>query len=135
MNEINIFETEIFKELNKYYNNFKLYYITGRYNLQTKEYDVIFLNGPYSMPIYSKVVYDGELDPESLYLHNVAENIFSKLNDNLIKFEAIDETKRDWRLYIFIGFETKDNIKKAKYRCYQREEEDLFEDVNLNEFM
>lgn len=135
INELNIPKVKIFEYLNSCYNNFKLYYITGRMNNLTKEHEVIFLNGAYSMPIYSTITYDGNLEPESLYLHDVVEDTFSKLNDKLIKFKAIDETKRDWRLYIFIGFEIEDDIKKAKYRCYQRREEDLFELIDLNEFM
>lgn len=135
INELNIPKAKIFEYLNSCYNDFKLYYITGRHNYKTKEYEVIFLNGAYSMPIYSTVTYDGFLEPESLYLHDTVENTFSKLNDELIKFKAIDETKRDWRLYIFIGFETENNTKKAIYRCYQRREDDEIEDIDLNEFM
>ena len=135
INELNIPKAKIFEYLNTCYNKFKLYYITGRHNYQTNEYEVIFLNGAYSMPIYSTVQYNGFLEPESLYLHDTENDTFSKLNDELIKFKAIDETKRDWRLYIFIGFETINNTKKAIYRCYQRREDDMKVDIDLNEFM
>ena len=135
INELDIPKARIFEHLNSCYNNFKLYYTTGRHDYKTNNYEVIFLNGAYSMPIYSSVTYDGLLEPESLYLHDTVNDKYSKLNDELIKFKAIDETKRDWRLYIFIGFETINGMKKARYRCYQRREDDLLEDIDLDAFM
>ena len=136
LNELNAPKLEIFNHMNSCYEKFRLYYTTGRVDMKTKEYEIIFLNGPYSMPIYSTIISEDILEPESLYLHDILENKFTKLNDNLIKFKAVDEMKHDWRLYIFIGFETdKNGNKKAKYRCYQRKEEDLFEDIYLNELM
>ena len=136
LNELNVPKLEIFNHLNSCYEKFRLYYTTGRVDMKTKEYEIIFLNGPYSMPIYSTIISEGILEPESLYLHDLTENKFTKLNDKLIKFKAVDDMKHDWRLYIFIGFETdKNGNKKAKYRCYQRKEEDLLEDINLNELM
>ncbi len=136
LNELNAPKLEIFNHLNSCYEKLRLYYTTGRVDLKTKEYEIIFLNGPYSMPIYSTITSEGILEPESLYLHDIMENKFTKLNDNLIKFKAMDEMKHEWRLYIFIGFETdKNGNKKAKYRCYQRKEDDLLEDINLNELM
>jgi len=136
LNELNTPKLEIFNHLNSCYEKFRLYYTTGRVDMKTKEHEIIFLNGPYSMPIYSTVINEEILEPESLYLHDLIENKFTKLNENLIKFKAVDENKHDWRLYIFIGFETdKYGMKKAKYRCYQRREEDLLEDIDLNELM
>lgn len=136
LNELNAPKLEIFNHLNSSYDKFRLYYTTGRVDKKTNEEEIIFLNGPYSMPIYSTIITEEDLDPESLYLHDIMENKFTKLNDNLIKFKAIDEMKHDWRLYIFIGFETdKNGNKKGKYRCYQRKEEDLIEDIDLDEFM
>lgn len=140
LNELNAPKLEIFNHLNSCYDKFRLYYTTGRSYTKTKEkikeWEIIFLNGPYSMPIYSTIITEEDLESESLYLHDIRENKFTKLNDNLIKFKAVDEMKHDWRLYIFIGFETdKNGNKKAKYRCYQRKEEDLLEDINLNELM
>lgn len=136
INELDIPKAKIFEHLNLCYNNFKLYYTTGEYSFKTNEYEVIFLNGAYSMPIYSTVHYKGFLEPESLYLYDTVEKKFSKLRDDLIKFKVLDEGKRDWRLYIFIGFETVDNTKKAVYKCYQlKEKNDPKEDIDLNEFM
>ena len=136
INELEPVKSEIFKELTSWYRNFKLYYTTGRLDKRTNEYEVIFLNGAYTMPIYDTVVYDGDLDAESIYLHDTKNNIFSKLNDNLIKFKAVDKTKHDWRLYIFIGYKTIDGVKKARYKCYQRKEKkDLCEDIDINEVM
>ena len=136
LNELNTPKLEMFNHLNSCYDKFRLYYTTGRVDMKTKEYEIIFLNGPYSMPIYSTVISEEILEPESLYLHDIMENKFTKLNDNLIKFKAVDEMKHDWRLYVFIGFETdKNGNKKGKYRCYQRKEDDLIDDIDLNELM
>ena len=135
INELNTPKLEIFNYMNSCYEKFRLYYTTGRVDMKTKEYEIIFLNGPYSMPIYSTIISEEILEPESLYLHDILENKFTKLNDNLIKFKAVDEMKHDWRLYIFIGFKTDNENKKGIYRCYQRREADLVEDINLNELM
>lgn len=124
--ELNIPKTRVFNYLNECYKNFRLFYITGENNTSTNEHEIIFLNGPYSMPIYSTIHYKGFLEAEALYLYDEEEKKFTKLNSKLIKFMALDEDKHDWRLYIFIGFEKdEEGIKKAKYKCYQRKEDEL----------
>ena len=133
---------KVFDYLNECYKNLRLYYTTKTINVESDGdeeifiHDVIFLNGPYSMPIYDIVKSKKRLKTESLYLHDILENKFTKLNDKLIKFRSLD--KHDWRLYIFIGFVTDKETgqKKARYKCYQRKEKnDYFEDIDLDELM
>ena len=72
----------------------------------------------------------------TLYLHDVENNTFAKLDDRLIKFEAMDEHKHDWRLYVFVGFETdEEGNKKAIYRNYLRSKDIKEEYIDLNELM
>ena len=132
----------IFDYLNSCYKNFRLYYILGEDPKAKIEdgkpvfvHKIMYLNGPYSMPLYHHISSNEILEQESLYLHDLVENKFTKIDDRLIKFKSIDENERDWRLYIFIGFEKHDGKKQAKYRCYQRPEEDIYEDIDLNELM
>ena len=47
------------------------------------EHNVMFLNGPYSMPIYTTIEGEELLEPETLYLHDVENNKFAKLNEKL----------------------------------------------------
>ena len=134
--ELNIPKTKVFNYLNECYKNFRLFYITGKNDDTTNEHEIIFLNGPYSMPIYSTIHYKGSLEAEALYLYDEEEKILSKLNSKLIRFMALDENKHDWRLYIFIGFEKDDEGNKiAKYKCYQRLEDELEVDFDLKELL
>lgn len=142
LNQLNPTKLKIFNYLNSCYKNYKLYYVVKKPELyeindgiMTFEYTMMYLNGPYSMPIYANVLSEEILDIESLYLHDIVENKFTKIDDRLIKFKALDENKRDWRLYVFIGFEKYEGKKQAKYRCYQRPEDDIYENINLNELM
>lgn len=134
--ELNIPKTKVFNYLNECYKNFRLFYITGKNDDSTNEHEIIFLNGPYSMPIYSTIQHKGSLEAEALYLYDEQEKKFCKLNSKLIKFMALDEDKHDWRLYIFIGFEKDDEgNKKAKYKCYQRKEDDIDVYFDLKELL
>lgn len=134
--ELNIPKTKVFNYLNECYKNLRLFYITGKNDTSTNEHEVIFLNGPYSMPIYSTIHYKGFLEAEALYLYDEEEKKFSKLNSKLIKFRAIDDDEHDWRLYIFIGFENdSDGNKIARYKCYQRIEDELEVSFDLNDLL
>lgn len=142
LNQLNPTKRNIFNYLNSCYKNYRLYYVVKKpevYEINggkmTFEYTMMYLNGPYSMPIYTNILSDEVLEYESLYLQDIIENKFTKIDDKLIKFKAIDENHRDWRLYVFIGFEKIDGKKLAKYRCYQRPEDDEYEDIDLNELM
>lgn len=136
INELNKPKAKIFNYLNECYDNFRLYYITGKHDSKTNEHEVIFLNGPYSMPIYSTIIHEGDLESESLYLFDDVGNKMCKLNDKLIKFIPLDDEKHDWRLYIFIGFEEDDEGKqKSIYKCYQRKEDELEVYFDLKELM
>lgn len=134
--ELNIPKTKVFNYLNECYKNYRLFYITGKNDTSTNEHEIIFLNGPYSMPIYSTIHYKGFLEAEALYLYDEEEKKFCKLNSKLIKFMPIDEDKHDWRLYIFIGFENDcEGNKIAKYKCYQRLEDELEVHFDLKELL
>ena len=142
LNQLNPTKKYIFNHLTACYKNYRLYYVAKKPELysvddgvMTFEYTMMYLNGPYSMPIYQNLLSEEILEIETLYLHDVIEDKFTKIDDRLIKFEAKDDNKHDWRLYVFIGFEKINGERKAKYRCYQRWEEDLFKDINLNELM
>ena len=141
LNELESPKSQIFNYLNSCYKNIKLYYNFKSNNARKNgkiiiEHNVMFLNGPYSMPIYTTIEGDEMLEPETLYLHDVENNKFAKLDERLIKFEAMDENKRDWRLYVFVGFETdEDGNKKAKYRNYLRSKDIKKEYIDLNELM
>lgn len=140
LNQLNPTKLKIFNYLNSCYKNFRLYYVVKnptvysfKDGVMTFDYTMMYLNGPYSMPIYTNVLSEEILEEKTLYLQDILENKFTKIDDRLIKFEAIDENKRDWRLYVLIGFEKNNGKKRAKYRCYQRWEDDIYEDIDLNE--
>ena len=119
LKELNSPKLEIFNYLNSCYKNLRLYYNFNSNNAKKDgkiiiEHNVMFLNGPYSMPIYTTIEGEELLDPETLYLHDVENNTFAKLDDRLIKFEAMDEHKHDWRLYVFVGFETDEERHKRR---------------------
>lgn len=141
LKELNSPKLEIFNYLNSCYKNIKLYYNFNSSNARKDgkiiiEHNVMFLNGPYSMPIYTTIEGDELLEPETLYLHDEENNKFAKLDERLIKFEAKDEHKHDWRLYVFIGFETDDDgNRKAIYRNYLRSKDIKEEHIDLNELM
>lgn len=136
LNELDEPKRIIFNHLQESYENIKLYYIKDSHDRgEHIEYDIMFLNGAYSMPIYTKMNSAKKLDCGKLYLHDTIEDKFTELNDNLIKFQPADDLEIDWRLYIFVGFETENRERKMIYKCYQRTEEDLKLDIDLTEIM
>lgn len=136
MNELNTPKNEIFEYLNSCYKNFKLYYNLSSNNARKDnkiiyKHNVMFLNGPYSMPIYKTIDGEEPLEPEALYLHDVQNNKFAKLDERLVKFIPVNKKNRDWRLYIFIGIKTDDDGNKtALYRNYLRSKDIIEESID-----
>ncbi len=126
-------DTDIFEILN-IYSGLKLYYISNeikRISPKKISHKVLDLNGPCDPQYWHDKIYHKELDPNCLYLYDPLTNSYLKLDDDLIKFRQIPNS-RQYGIYIYDGIVKSKGKKFAKYKCYQRKEEywkvDLFTD-------
>ena len=124
-------DTDIFEILN-IYSGLKLYYISNeikRISPKKISHKVLDLNGPCDPQYWHDKIYHKELDPHCLYLYDPLTNSYLKLDDDLIKFKQIPDS-RQYGIYIYDGIINNKSKKVAKYKCYQRKEEyweiDLF---------
>lgn len=113
------------------YLNYKLIYTTG--NLKQNNdgsyiHEVILLNGPCAQPIYDKINFETELNPESLYLYNPKNNKKLLIRDTLMKFKPIDNNKKHWALFVYYHCNIGEN--KAKYKCFQSKEKDFVKNIS-----
>lgn len=122
---------EVF-EILEVYSNYKLIYTTGIFKKFGDNFNhrVILLNGACKQPIYGNINFNRILEENSLYLYNPTNNNLLLIDNNLIKFQAVDTFEKQWGLYIFSGFENEEGQCFAKYRFFQEREEDYFEEIN-----
>ena len=122
-------DTDIFDIL-KLYSGLKLYYTTDKIKKisPTKvSYEVMSLNGPCDPPNWHNLTTNEELDPYSLYLYDSLNDSYLKLDDDLIRFNQIKESKQ-YGIYIFDSVDSNRNV--ANYKCYHHKNESM--DITLN---
>lgn len=122
-------DTDIFDILNLY-SGLKLYYTTDKIKKTSPTkvtYEVMSLNGPCDPPNWHNLTTNEELEPYSLYLYDSLNNSYLKLDDNLIRFNQIEESKQ-YAIYIFDNIDINKNV--AKYKCYHHKNE--FMNITLN---
>lgn len=122
--KLDVYLDDIFDIL-EIYSNYQLIYITGDITSAKQAYShrVILLNGPCAQPIYDEKIFDTILEKECLYLYNPKNNKKLRLNDNFIKFKAIDKNKKHWGLFIYYSCDKKEY--NAFYKCFQSNEKDV----------
>lgn len=122
--KLDVYLDDVFDIL-EIYSNYKLIYVTGDITSAKQAYShrVILLNGPCAQPIYDDMIFDSLLEKECLYLYNPKNNKKLRLNDNFIKFRAIDKNKKHWGLFIYYSCDRYEY--DAFYKCFQSNEEDL----------
>ena len=117
-------DTDIFEILN-IYSGLKLYYVSDeikRISPKKISHKVLDLNGPCDPQYWHDKIYHKELDPHCLYLYDPLTNSYLKLDDDLIKFRQIPDS-RQYGIYIYDGIINNKSKKVAKYKCYQRKNE------------
>ena len=115
-------DTDIFNILN-IYAGYKLYYITDEIRkIEPKKicHKVMSLNGPCDPPNWHKLVHHEELIPHGLYLYDVLNNSYLKINSDLMKFKQIENSKQ-YGIYLYDGFDNRRKV--AKYKCYHQKSE------------
>ena len=125
-------DTEIFNILSLY-SGLKLYYITDEIKKITPEkisHNVMSLNGPCDPPNWHTITSHEELKPHSLYLYDSLDNAYLKIDDDLIKFGLIPNTKQ-YGIYIYDGVDSKENV--AIYKCYHHKNEIMKITLNTEE--
>jgi len=122
--KLDVYLDDVFDIL-EIYSNYQLIYITGDITSAKQAYShrVILLNGPCAQPIYDEKIFDTILEKECLYLYNPKNNKKLRLNDNFIKFKAIDKNKKHWGLFIYYSCDKKEY--NAFYKCFQSNEKDV----------
>ena len=122
-------DTDIFEILNLY-SGLKLYYITEdikRISPKKILHTVMSLNGPCDPPNWHEITTYNELEPHCLYLYDSLNNSYLKIDNDLIKFGRIEQSKQ-YGIYIYDGVDLKKNV--ARYKCYHHKNEIM--EVTLN---
>ena len=115
-------DTDIINIL-KIYSGYKLYYVTDEIKkIAPKKirHTLMSLNGPCDPPNWHKLILPEELTPHGLYLYDTLANSFLRIDNNLIKFRQIPNSKQ-YGIYIFDGAD--ENKKIARYKCYHQKNE------------
>ena len=114
------------------YSDYKLIYTTGFFEKSDNDFKhrVILLNGPCKQPIYGTITFNKILDEKSMYLYNPTNNNLLLIDDKLIKFMPVDKYQKQWGIYVFNGFEKTDGQYLARYKYFQQNEEDYYEEIN-----
>ena len=132
LEELHSYLIDVF-EILEVYSNYKLIYTTGIFKKFGNNFNhrVILLNGACKQPIYGNINFNKVLEENSLYLYNSSNDNLLLIDDKLIKFQSVDNFEKQWGLYVFAGsFINKRGQCLAKYKFFQENEKDYFEEIN-----